>query len=748
MNRTLIAIAVLIASVFGIRETAIAQQTAAIVAATEQRAAEPPPSPADIKDLARTLNDPEARAKLIRQLNLLAQEEQVTDTADPTEVGSRALKFLSERVREASAEFGALGNAVIGLPDAARWFHRQLTDPLARIRWIQLSLAVGLVLFGGGAVFASAEWAIVRPRRTIERQKADGASARLWLAVVRFLLGLLPVGLFGAACYLLLPIVDVSANVGVATITIIDAAILILFVRALARLLLSPRVAALRLVPLSGGAAQFLNRWVCLIGTVLVFGWMGISAARLLGMPRIASQAAFKIVGFAVLVMLITMVFQKRTAVARRIRGSREREAGAPSGPDSTTAIRTARYRIAEIWHLLAGAFLVVVFAIWALNIKDGFDFVARGTLVSVLILAIARLVDIGIERLMNPGVALSDETRSRFPHLKERIDRYRPQVRATISVAVWSTAALAMIEVWGVSTFGWFDTATGRAVLARTFSIAFVIVVATIAWELVSAIIERYLVGAVKDGTPVERSQRVRTLLPMLRNAFLIFLIVVVTLIILSEIGLDIAPLLAGAGVVGLAIGFGAQSLVKDIITGVFILFENTIAVGDVVDVGGGHSGLVEAFSVRTIRLRDMSGGVHTVPFSNVTSVVNLTRDYAFYVFNIKIDYGQDTDRVVDVVRALGAELQDDPEFREFILAPIEIIGVDSFGHDAVVLQARFKTKPLRQWAVGREFNRRLKKRFDDLRIALSFPQSVVILPAASKVSPVDGGDFDHPAS
>jgi small conductance mechanosensitive channel len=218
-----------------------------------------------------------------------------------------------------------------------------------------------------------------------------------------------------------------------------------------------------------------------------------------------------------------------------------------------------------------------------------------------------------------------------------------------------------------------------------------------------------------------------------LLRNAFLIFLIVVVTLIVLSEIGIDIAPLLAGAGVVGLAIGFGAQSLVKDIITGVFILFENTIAVGDVVDVGSGHSGLVEAFSVRTIKLRDMSGGVHTIPFSNVTSVVNMTREYAFYLFNIRIDYGQDTDRVVGVVRGLGAELQDDPAFCDFILAPIEIIGIDSFGHDAVVLQARFKTKPLRQWAVGREFNRRLKKRFDELKIPLSFPQSMVILQNAS---------------
>jgi len=168
----------------------------------------------------------------------------------------------------------------------------------------------------------------------------------------------------------------------------------------------------------------------------------------------------------------------------------------------------------------------------------------------------------------------------------------------------------------------------------------------------------------------------------------------------------------------------------VKDVITGVFILFENTIAVGDVVDVGGGHSGLVEGISIRAIKLRDGTGGVHTVPFSNVTSVVNMTKDFAYYLFNIKVDYAVDTDVVVEIVKDLGAELQSDPNYCDMIIAPIEIIGVDSFGSNAAVLQAQFKTRPLKQWTVGREFNRRLKKRFDERKIPLSFPQTMALLP------------------
>jgi small-conductance mechanosensitive channel len=179
-------------------------------------------------------------------------------------------------------------------------------------------------------------------------------------------------------------------------------------------------------------------------------------------------------------------------------------------------------------------------------------------------------------------------------------------------------------------------------------------------------------------------------------------------------------------------------------VITGVFILFENTIAVGDVVDLGGGHSGLVEHFSIRTIKLRDFSGGVHTVPFSAVTSVNNMTKDFAYYVFDIKVSYAQDTDQVVEIVEELGRELQSDMAFCDLILAPIEIVGVDSFGVDAAVLKARFKTRPIKQWAVGREFNRRLKKRFDALKIPLIFPQTMVVLPSGGAATPAEPDGVD----
>ena len=695
-------------------------------AAVEQKAPPPPADPAQVKELIKTLNDPAARDKLVQQLTLLTQQQAAQKPAYIDPIGSRILKFLSAKVSEAGSEFGALGEAFAGLPAAERWFERQASNPVTRAHWRELAVSLAMVLAAGTGAFVLAYFAIRRPRRSLERRRPTGLGAKLLIAGVRLVLRLIPIALFGFVGYSLLSVIGPPVLVSLATLTIMNAAMLVLAVIAASRFLLSPRTRGLRLIPVGDRAATFLHRWICLIGAIVAFGYFGISALQLLGLPHVAALAALKIVGLTITVILVTLVIGKRRGVARFIRG--ERDADAPPATRSASAFWSVRARLSEVWHLLAVAYLVATFAVYAFDVEGGFEFILRATLISLLIIAGARLTTLFVEHAVERGATLSQQPSARFPRLRERADRYLPIIHASTSVIVWLVALVALVDIWGLDSVEWIEGAAGRALLGRIFSIGFVVVSAVIAWEFVSAIIETYLMGA--DGTPVQRSQRVRTLLPLLRNAFLIFLVVIVLLIILSEIGLNIAPLLAGAGVVGLAIGFGAQTLVKDIITGVFILFENTVAVGDVVDLGGGHSGLVEHFSIRTIKLRDSNGGVHTVPFSAVTSVNNMTKDFAYYVFNIKVDYAQDSDRVVEAVTELGKELQNDPAFCDLILAPIEIIGLDSFGPDAAILQARFKTKPIKQWTVGREFNRRMKKRFQDIGIPLNFPQSMLLLP------------------
>jgi small conductance mechanosensitive channel len=201
---------------------------------------------------------------------------------------------------------------------------------------------------------------------------------------------------------------------------------------------------------------------------------------------------------------------------------------------------------------------------------------------------------------------------------------------------------------------------------------------------------------------------------LPLLRTTVLVILIIVAALMILSQIGLNIAPLLAGAGIAGIAIGFGAQALVKDIITGFFMLLEDTFAVGDRVDVGGGHVGVIEAVSIRNFRLRDIQGVVHTVPFSAITTVLNMSRDFAYVVCDAGVVYKEDPDRVIQVMIEAGKELAADPRWTRYVLAPLEILGVDRFTDTAMVVRARIKAAPPHQLEMGREFNRVLKKAFD----------------------------------
>jgi len=287
------------------------------------------------------------------------------------------------------------------------------------------------------------------------------------------------------------------------------------------------------------------------------------------------------------------------------------------------------------------------------------------------------------------------------------------------IEESVW-----VLIWRWGGGAAHWLSQGIGQRVVGSIISIGAALIITQIIWRVVSGAIRRYLERTDRDGNTIERSRRVRTLLPLLRLVVRVVLTVMVVLIVLSELGVNIAPLLAGAGVIGIAVGFGAQKLVQDIITGIFILIEDTISLGDVVRLDSNHSGTVEGMSIRALKLRDASGNLHSVPFSSVGSVTNMSKEFAFSVFDVGVAYDEDVDRVVQVLTELGAEMKDDPQWSDKILEPLDILGLDRFEASAVVIKARFKVKALQQWTVSREFNRRMKKRFDADGIEIPFPQ------------------------
>jgi moderate conductance mechanosensitive channel len=234
--------------------------------------------------------------------------------------------------------------------------------------------------------------------------------------------------------------------------------------------------------------------------------------------------------------------------------------------------------------------------------------------------------------------------------------------------------------------------------------------------------------IAAGEDFGAEERRKRAHTVGATARRFFSILIWTVAALMALRELDVDITPVLTGAGIIGLAVGFGAQTLVKDIISGLFIIAEDQVRIGDVAMING-IGGAVEEINLRTIVLRDLEGVVHTIANGEIRTLSNRTKDFSYYVIDVGVSYEDDTDRIVEAVRTAARELMQDPVFAASILEPLEVLGVDAFKESEVTLRVRIKTLPLKQWEVGRELRRRIKKTFDAEGIRIPFPQLDVTL-------------------
>ena len=276
------------------------------------------------------------------------------------------------------------------------------------------------------------------------------------------------------------------------------------------------------------------------------------------------------------------------------------------------------------------------------------------------------------------------------------------------------------------------------RTIAAWTFASGLrVVLIILLAYALVRAttLLVKRFEHELTQGTgldALERAKRARTLGAVVSKVATVLIVGIALLMVLREFHLDIAPVLTGAGIAGLAVGFGAQTLVRDIISGFFLILEDQVRVGDVAAING-TGGLVEEINLRTIVLRDAEGTVHVFPNGSITTLANRSKDFSYYVIDLGISYREDPDRVAAVLREIGAGMQADPTFGPYILEPIEIMGVDAFADWSVMLKARIKTMPLKQWDVGRELRKRIKKTFDARGIEIPFPERIVTVRSQS---------------
>lgn len=281
-------------------------------------------------------------------------------------------------------------------------------------------------------------------------------------------------------------------------------------------------------------------------------------------------------------------------------------------------------------------------------------------------------------------------------------------------------------------------DNIQWSSIIAASLRIVAILFIGFIAMKVTKSALHRLEHRLVKRNQaegdpPSEVQKRYETLINLLKQGLFIAIWILATLVLLRELGFDIGPILAGAGILGLAVGFGAQNLVRDIISGFFIIMEDQARVGDVAIING-TGGLVERMNFRTIILRDLSGTVHIFPNGTISTLSNMTNTWSAYVFDIGVAYKEETDKVVDVITQVGKNLKEDPYFGALMIEDLEVFGVNSFGDSAVMIKGRIKTKPVKQWEVGREFLRRIKIAFDEQGIEIPFPHRSVYFGEASK--------------
>jgi moderate conductance mechanosensitive channel len=728
---------------------AIAQSSAARPAAPAAAQAAPAPgkpaaAPAQVVAAPAKPAAPPAGAKPAPP----AEEKKIT--LEPNSLGATVLVSVSGFGARLWAQALRSAQSIQSFPLLYGWIVVMATNPLAYALLRAAVWRVALAFACGLALQYFVKRLVERPVRATEEQA--GASApvsgaedggrreeeteaetlrpsrkvaaaallhRIPSVLARFLLDLLPVIGFALGGHILAATpLGGSDQTRLIVLAMVDGFALALALIVFTRALVSPRVGHLRLFQVSDATAAWIIRWVTRLAVNSTFGYAIAEVGLLLGMSMPAYDGVLKMTGLINHTMLAIMVLQKRRAVRNWLR--------APAG--STGMSARLRNAFAVHWHWYTLFLLVAVWFAWAVEIRNGIAKVFHIFVALAVVGIIGRLLLIVLLGAMERALTPSAELLDRYPGLEARMRIYHPIIAGTIRVLVYVFGLILLLELWGVPLIGWFGSSlVGVRVAAGFGSMVLTVIIALAVWEAANASMESHLARLSRE-QQIAKAARLRTLMPLLRSALFTAVVVVAGLTILSEIGINIAPLLAGAGIIGVAIGFGSQKLVQDLITGMFLLLENAMQVGDLVTVSG-LSGTVENLSVRTIRLRAADGSVHIIPFSAVTSVTNTNRGLGNAAVSVTVAFDEDTDRVMEVLKQIASEMRKDPDYASKMLSDIQLWGVDKVDGASATISGQIPCTDTGRWPVQREFNRRVKKRFQDMGIAIFNPSETYVV-------------------
>ena len=713
-------------------------QAVTIPGVTSTASASPPAEPAAEPDveqkkaaygaLADVLENNASRQELIGQLRKVAATpppEPVPTIVPPTLTEE---KTVLENVTDVSRHYGE------ALSSRFAQLYRNITDaphktfnPQSFTNALTHFFMLAVSVFGFYWLVRLCALPLYRKMGQWARQKNRDRSN--WLQLPAMIIGAFIIDLLLLALTLFVgQILSDRMNAGSRTIAFqqslfLNAFALIEFFKAILRLIFCPTVAELRPFNIQTASARYWNRRLSSLSSLIGYGLIVV-------VPIVSNQVNVQVGAMAnVIIMLcitlwaLYLIFRNKKEITEHLQSLAER---------SLAFFSLFIRAFALVWHWLASAYFIVLFFFSLFDPGNSLKFMMGATLRSLVIIGIAAFISGMFSRWIAKTITLSPHTQRSYPELQKRLNGWLSTALSIARILTVCVAIMLLLNAWGLFDFwNWLHYGAGEKTVDILIRIALILFFSAIGWTLLASLIENRLTSDI-HGRPLP-SARTRTLLTLFRNALAVIISTITIMIVLSEIGVNIAPLLAGAGALGLAISFGSQTLVKDIITGIFIQFENGMNTGDLVTIGP-LTGTVERMSIRSVGVRQDTGAYHIIPWSSITTFANFVRGIGSVVANYDVDRHEDADKANQALKDAVTAVMEREDIRGFIIGEPSFAGIVGLTNTAFTLRVSFTTLPLKQWAVRFALDSQVKKYFDLANVRAPV-QTYQVLPA-----PVNG--------
>ncbi len=624
-----------------------------------------------VRELVSRLSDEEVRKLLLDQLDRAAAP-----------AGARGDRAMSGRVEESAGmvrtRLGELRNALVALPETLSDVGGKLDDPDGGLPGlVKLAIALAAMLAIGWLAQRGYDRALRNYRKRLVPPAAETFTARSFRLGIGLALDLAGIAVFAlSALAAFLALWHGHELRRIAVLELLIAVVVVRVTWLLARFLLSSRNGATRLLPFADAPARTLRRFAVLLAAFWGFG----NFCRVVLAGGGASATTFDLVLIAMSALMLAIVlwtvWQVRAAIAGLIRGDGSHNAVVGW--------------LADLWPVIAIVFFTAIVAARIYDILLGAPVMRSAGILSVLLVVFVPIVDMVLCRAVAAAAAAPADARSAVPGF---VAAYQAVFRRAIHIVVVVVGLLLLAELWDVNLFAMAQASMGGKISSSLFGVCIVLLLAYLLWEIAKTAIDRRLEAEGKKGPDVPAS-RLQTLLPLFRALILVTIVVMATMSFLAALGVDILPLLAGASVVGVAIGFGSQTLVRDIVSGAFFLMDDAFRLGEYIEVGA-DKGVVEKINVRSLFLRHHRGSLNILPYGEIKRLRNTSRDWAIHVMEFRLTYDTNIMQVKKILKKIGEELAADPDYAADILQPLKSQGVIATEDSAIVVRAKFTAKP-----------------------------------------------------